>query len=95
MDRMRLAMRDYVIDQPDDFTIALYGPDDFYELHDSLASAVERKDELGLLAALQAVAPLPNVMIEAGNAAMKNERVSDVWQALIGAIADEYDESRA
>ena len=95
IDRMRFAVQQYRIDQPDSYTFAIYGPDEFYELHDSFSAAFERKEELGLLAAMKAISVPSNAMIDAGEIALKSGQVEHVWQAFVSAIIAEYKASRA
>ena len=94
IDRMRAALRQYRVDQPDDYTFALYGPDNFCERHDSYAAAYERKEELGLLAAIEAMHPLPTALIDAGAAGLDGDRIGQVMHAAADAIAAEYHASR-
>ena len=91
---MRSAFQQYRIDQPDSYTFAIYGPDDFCELHDSFSAAFERREELGLLAALRATNVPVKAMIDAGEIALEDGHAGHVWQALVSAIADEYEASR-
>jgi hypothetical protein len=87
--RMRDAMRCYRIDQPDSYTVAIYGPDGFCELHDSFAKAFERKEELALRAALRALTRPSKAMTAAGARAMESGEVETVWQAFLEAILAE------
>lgn len=93
IDRMRFAVQQYRIDQPDSYTFVIYGPDEFYELHDSYSAAFERKEELGLLAAMKAISVPSKAMIDAGAIALKSGQVEQVWQAFVSAIIAEYQAS--
>lgn len=95
IDRMRFAIKQYRIDQPDSYTFAIYGPDEFYELHDSFSTAFERKEELGLLAAMKAISAPSKAMIDAGAIALKSGQAEQVWRAFVSAIIAEYQASRA
>ncbi|MDH3660849.1 MAG: hypothetical protein OEU92_12640 [Alphaproteobacteria bacterium] len=93
--RMRSALRQYRIDQPDSYTFAIYGPKSFYELHDSLAKALERKEELSLIAAFEKISIPSKAMTDAGEAALKSGQITLIWQALVDAIIAEYQASYA
>lgn len=89
--RMRIATQQYRIDQPDSYTFAIYGPEEFYESHDSFSAAFERREELGLLAAMEAIRVPSEAMIDAGEIALRSGQVVHVWQALVGVIITEYE----
>lgn len=91
VDRMLEAMRQYRIDQPDSYTVAIYGPDGFYELHDSFAEAFERKEKLAMLAALRAIMNPSKAMVDAGERAMASGQAKQVWQTLLDTIIAEHE----
>ena len=91
IDRMREAMRQYRIDQPDSYVVAIYGPDGFHELHDSFAKAFERKEELALLAALRAIMNPSKAMVDAGEQAMASGQARPVWQAFLETMIAEHE----
>lgn len=91
VERMRAAMRQYRLDQPDSYTVAIYGPGGFYELHDTFSKAFERKEELALMAALKAAMVPSSSMIKAGEQAMDHGEAKQVWQAFLGAIIEEHE----
>lgn len=93
IDGMRFAIQQYRIDQPDSYTFAIYGPDEFYELHDSFSAAFERREELGLLAAMKAASLPSNAIINVDEITLKGETVEQVWQALVRVIVTEYETS--
>ena len=92
---MRWALRQYRIDQPDSHTVAIYGPDDFYELHDDFSKAYQRKEELTLLAALEAITEPSKAMLAAGEHAMESGEAVHVWQAFIRTMIAEYEATQA
>lgn len=95
IDRMRQALRQYRLDQPDSHTVAIYGPDDFCELHENFSEAYERKETLMLLAALKAIASPSDAMIDAGELAMESGKAAHVWQACMRAIIAEFEANQA
>lgn len=95
VDRMRFAFEQYRIDQPDSYTFAIYGPDEFYELHDSFSTAFVRKQELGLLAAMKAMTVTSKAIMDAGDIGLESGQIERVWQAFVNAIIAEYEASRA
>lgn len=90
LDHMQEAMRQYWIEQPDSYTVVIYGPNGFYELHDSFSTAFERKEELALLAALKAIMVPSKTIADAGRQAMKQGKAKQVWQAFLCAIINEH-----
>lgn len=91
VERMRSAMRQYRIDQPDSYTVAIYGPNGFYEIHDTFSKAFERKEELAIMAALKAIMIPSRSTIEAGEQAMDHGEARQVWQAFLSAIIHEHE----